>query len=133
MRYLFLALLGINVLIGCSKTGVSTVSEYPIGLNSKIELEGKWTNSSKNLKVYIDEELEKIVIATDCEVISANYKRYLAAINFTNIIKTNSLCEAKIANMATILQETVFIQSIPDNQIALINKNKEILLILNKN
>ena len=115
----------------CNKN-INTETKDNKTVNS-IQIEGKWIDSTQNLKLYIDTELEKIVFTNGCEVISSDFKRFAPAINFANLVKTQSTCTKNGIDGNKILNETVFLEINESNQLVFLDKNKVKLLILNKN
>jgi hypothetical protein len=115
----------------CNKN-INTETKDNKAVNS-IQIEGKWIDSTQNLKLYIDTELEKIVFTNGCEVISSDFKRFAPAINFANLVKTQSTCTKNGIDGNKILNETVFLEINESNQLVFLDKNKVKLLILNKN
>ena len=132
MRYITLILIAL-LCWSCSKTTI-TLPNLPSTSTSKdVNMEGKWNNNADNYTIYIEDELEKIVISNGCEVVSANYKKYLPAMTFTNIIKTQNTCNQTSSNFDQILKHTVFVKSISGNKIGFYNEKNEELIILSKN
>ena len=115
----------------CNKN-INTITKDNKAVNST-QIEGKWIDSSNNFKLYIDTELEKIVFSDGCSVISSDFKRFVPAINFTNVVKSQSNCKEEKINVNEILIETVFLQVSESNQLLFLDKNNKVLLILNKN
>ena len=115
----------------CNKN-INSVTKENKKINST-QIDGKWIDSAQNLKLYIDTELDKIVFTNGCEVISSDFKRFDSAINFANLVKTQSTCVNNGINGNKILNETVFLEINESNQLVFLDKNRLKLLILNKN
>ncbi len=119
------------LLFSCNKN-INLIPEENKTINST-QIDGKWINPSKNIKLYVDSELEKVVFTNGCEVISSDFKRFSPAINFVNTIKTQNICNANSLDIGKMLNESVFLEINQSNQLVFLDKNKVELLILNKN
>ena len=117
----------------CGSTIKSPSITYPDSANTKVVLNGKWKETNMDVKVYFEEELNKIVLSNNCQVVSANYARFDPAISFSNITSTQKTCEVKGMDLDQILKETLLIKNRSSKQIVFLNENQEELLILNKN
>ena len=131
MRLFSLVIILITLVTSCS---TSTLPSYPsTPVNTKVELGGKWKETNMDVKVYVEEELNKIVLSNGCQVVSANYNKFEPAISFTNITSTQKTCEVQGMDLDQILKETILIKNRSAKQIVFLNENQEELLILNKN
>ena len=131
MRYLIILLIALSCW-SCSTPSIS-LPNLPTTTSKEVSLAGKWSSSTEKYTIYIEDELEKIVISNGCEVISANYKKYLPAMTFTNIIKTQNTCNQSTSTIDQVLKQTLFIKKLSNNQIGFYNEKEEELLILSKN
>ncbi|MBQ0147864.1 MAG: hypothetical protein KBS93_05325 [Flavobacteriaceae bacterium] len=118
------------ILISCGKTILPNDNKEDLTLQN-LETEGKWIDNSKHVKVYFEDELEKIVLTDGCQIVSANYKKFYPAISFTDIIFTQKTCN-NILGLDQILKQTKFIQAKSINQMIFLNENKEELLVIRK-
>ena len=130
MRYLIILLIAFSCW-SCSSPTVS-LPTLPSTSSKDVSLSGNWSSSTTNYIIYIEDELEKIVISNGCEVVSANYKKYLPAMTFTNIIKTQNTCNQTNSVIDQVLKQTIFVKNISNNRIGFYNEKNEELLILSK-
>lgn len=131
MRILSLVIVLITIVTSCSTTTYPIYPTTPV--DTKVILAGKWKETNMNVKVYFEEELNKIVLSNGCQVVSANYNRFEPAISFSNITSTQKTCEVQGMDLDQILKETILIKNRSNKQIVFLNENQEELLILNKN
>lgn len=132
MRIYSLLLVLFALITSCS-TSSSLPSNNIENANTKVELAGKWKETNMNVKVYFEEELNKIVLSNGCQIVSANYNRYDPAISFNNITSTQKTCEVQGMDLDQILRETILVKNRSQKQIVFLNEDQEELLILNKN
>lgn len=132
MRIYSLLLVLFALITSCS-TSSSLASNNIENANTKVELAGKWKETNMNVKVYLEEELNKIVLSNGCQIVSANYNRYDPAISFNNITSTQKTCEVQGMDLDQILRETILVKNRSQKQIVFLNEDQEELLILNKN
>ena len=132
MRYFVILLLTV-LFWSCSTSSNINLPNLPTSNPKNVNIAGQWKNNSEKYTIYIEDELEKIVISNGCEVVSANYKKYLPAMTFTNIIKTQNTCNQTSSNFDQILKQTIFVKSISGNEIGFYNESNQELIILSKN
>ena len=129
----YLTFLFIVILFGsCSTSNSVNLPNLPTNTSKEISIIGKWNDRDNDYTIFIEEELEKIVISNGCEIVSANFKKFLPAMTFINIIKTQNTCNQNYSNFDQILKHTVFIKSISGNKIGFYNEKNEELIILSK-
>lgn len=135
MRFFTCIFLLFVLITSCNSSVSQPILDTSYKENTNVEITGKWNNLNQKLTMYIDEDLNKIVLSNGCEVISADYKRFSPAINFVNIIKTENTCINNTSNLKLdeVLKETVLIRSKTNNQIEFTDVNGKSLLIVNKN
>lgn len=131
MKKIILFLLFSIFLVSCSSVK-SLPNEKTSSTSEKVNLSGKFTNSKESVKVYFEDELNKIVLSNGCQVVSANYQRFDPAISFQQINATQETCEST-TDLVTILKSTILIEYKQGNQLIFKNQNQEHLLILSKN
>ena len=128
----------IVLLFGLMVSCGTKVTSSPFDLSNLVtteKLDGKWKTDYLNVVAYLDADLEKIVLSDGCTVVSADYKQVSQAINFVNVVKTQSTCKDDVTtlNLNQILEQTVFIKYQSKNQFSFLNQDNQSLLILNKN
>lgn len=131
MKFFSFIIILFTLITSCStsKLPIQTASTA----DTKVLLAGKWKETNMNVKVYFEEELNKVVLSNGCQVVSANYNRFEPAISFSNITSTQKTCEVQGMDLDQILKETILIKNRSNKQIVFLNENQEELLILNKN
>lgn len=129
--FIYTILVGL-IVTACTSSSV-TLPSTSSGSTKVGALSGKWINHSNQTKVFFEDEIEKIVLSNGCQVVSANFKRYEPAINFSNITATQKTCETAPIDLAQVLKQTVIIKSISTSKIGFYDEANTVLLILDKN
>ncbi|WP_282629026.1 hypothetical protein [Empedobacter sedimenti] len=130
MKYIVQTLCLGSVFLVTSCLPVKTVS-YPKTTVTEInDLSGKWSvNQSSNYLVFED-TTKKMVLKTDCGIITADYTKVNQAIIFNHLKQVNVDCEIP-QNLMQNLQKTAYYKVNSTNQITFYDEAHQEKLTLN--
>jgi hypothetical protein len=106
--FIYTILVGL-IVTACTSSSV-TLPSTSSGSTKVGALSGKWINHSNQIKVFFEDEIEKIVLSNGCQVVSANFNVMSLLLIFRILRTTQKTCETAPIDLAQVLKQTVIIK-----------------------
>lgn len=116
MKWIYKVCFGILsfIFVSCLPSKITTATKVETG--ELKEFSGKWSVNEQSDYIIFEDATQKMVLKTDCGIITGNYTRIKQAIIFNHLKQLNSTCEIP-DKLIENLQKTVYFKLNSSNSI----------------
>lgn len=116
MKWIYKVCFGILsfISVSCLPSKITTTTKVETG--ELKEFSGKWSVNEQSDYIIFEDATQKMVLKTDCGIITGNYTRIKQAIVFNHLKQLNSTCEIP-DKLIENLQKTVYFKLNSSNSI----------------